>query len=247
MAKKISPNSFKGKKSARPVTTFKKNKVLAALLLLVLLLGVGAYVLATRDTKKVSNDTSSATDLIKSEVNTKNTKDIPSTKPATGASPATDTTKTTTGSAKPKTSASSTPAATGSSGGGTTSPAAPSATPIPFELVSAYGGVDGPDWIDVGCNGSAQFNFSADINVRGAGTVTYQWFRSDGASSAPQQLVFTGSGTQTVSRSWTLYGGGSPGAYEVHGWEKVTASIADGSEVSSKASDGAFTMNFSCM
>jgi hypothetical protein len=59
-----------------------------------------------------------------------------------------------------------------------------------------------------------QFNFSAIITTNGSGTVTYQWERSDGASSSPQTVYFGSASSVVVTDYWFL--GASYG-----GWERV--------------------------
>jgi len=59
-----------------------------------------------------------------------------------------------------------------------------------------------------------QFNFYATITANGAGTVTYQWERSDGTSDLPQTISFSSAGSQTVTTYWYLGAIGS-------GWERV--------------------------
>lgn len=58
------------------------------------------------------------------------------------------------------------------------------------------------------------FNFTAMLTVNGAGTVKYQWEKSDGSAPTPEILNFLGTGTKTLKTSWKLYG-----AYT--GWEKL--------------------------
>jgi hypothetical protein len=53
------------------------------------------------------------------------------------------------------------------------------------------------------------FNYTAAITTSAAGTVTYYWTFSDGASVPQASLVFGSAGTQSVSSSWSL---GAPGA-----------------------------------
>ena len=58
------------------------------------------------------------------------------------------------------------------------------------------------------------FNFTAGITATAAGTVTYWWTRSDGASSTEQTLVFAGPGTKYVTSTWSLGASGSR-------WKKI--------------------------
>jgi hypothetical protein len=72
-----------------------------------------------------------------------------------------------------------------------------------------------------------QFNFYATITVNGAGTVTYQWERSDGTSDLPQTISFSSAGSQTVTTYWYLGAIGS-------GWERVHI-LSPNSTVSNQA------------
>ena len=51
------------------------------------------------------------------------------------------------------------------------------------------------------------FIFTAHITTNGAGTVTYQWKKSDASIPVTNTLVFGAAGTQTVTTSWNLGGG----------------------------------------
>jgi len=62
------------------------------------------------------------------------------------------------------------------------------------------------------------FQFSADITVNTAGTVTYKWERSDGASASEQSLTFASAGTKTVTTTWSRWF--NPGD-NATGWERV--------------------------
>lgn len=54
-----------------------------------------------------------------------------------------------------------------------------------------------------GCGGGG-FTATVDITTNGAGTVTFHWIRSDGATPpVPPALVFAAAGTQSASISWT--------------------------------------------
>lgn len=50
------------------------------------------------------------------------------------------------------------------------------------------------------------FGVKGAIATNGAGTVTYQWERSDGVITPTKTLTFTDAGTQTVEESWLLSG-----------------------------------------
>lgn len=60
------------------------------------------------------------------------------------------------------------------------------------------------------------FNFTAMLTVNSAGTVKYQWEKSDGSAPTVETVSFTGAATKTIKTSWKLYG-----AYT--GWEKLVA------------------------
>lgn len=48
------------------------------------------------------------------------------------------------------------------------------------------------------------FTFSADIVSTAAGTAVIWWSRSDGATSAPQNVTFSSASTVTITTTWTL-------------------------------------------
>jgi subtilase family serine protease len=52
-------------------------------------------------------------------------------------------------------------------------------------------------------------NFGFDITTNGAGTVSYHFERSDGATSPTYTVSFTGTSTKRVSYSWTVVASGS--------------------------------------
>ncbi|MEK7561300.1 MAG: hypothetical protein AAB541_00350 [Patescibacteria group bacterium] len=94
----------------------------------------------------------------------------------------------------------------------------PSPTPSPSPTFSVTGvtAAVSPTSYSGAC--PKEFVFSANITANGAGTVTYKWTRSDGASGQTKSLVFSGAGTQAAEGStWTL--GGSGNTY--NNWEKV--------------------------
>jgi hypothetical protein len=64
------------------------------------------------------------------------------------------------------------------------------------------------------CSPKKTVNFSGSITVNAAGTVTYRWEKSDGSSTASQNLNFSGAGSQTVTDTWDLTAKNS-------GWEKL--------------------------
>jgi hypothetical protein len=53
--------------------------------------------------------------------------------------------------------------------------------------------------------GCGNFQIQADITTNGAGTVTYKWIRSDGATDTATHpdLVFDSAGTKSVTTSWS--------------------------------------------
>jgi hypothetical protein len=244
MAKKAPKNRLLSKFSS-----VRKNPklVIGGLIILVLIIGL-AVLLGTRNNSPTR--TSSASELAKSPVNTKNTKE-----PAASAPTGTSTGPTATSSnGNPTASSPSTskaaPAASGSSAGSSAASSGGSSTPasnpagVPFAIDGPpYGQVD-PDTADIGCNQSHQFVFTASISATAAGTATYHWEFSDGGTTAPQSLVFTGAGTRHVNTSWNLSSDGTPGMYQVTGWAKAV--ITAPTETATKASDAGFTMYVSC-
>jgi len=58
--------------------------------------------------------------------------------------------------------------------------------------------------------GCGNFQIEADIKTNGAGTVTYKWIRSDGATdnASHPDLVFNSAGTKTVTTSWATTASG---------------------------------------
>ena len=59
----------------------------------------------------------------------------------------------------------------------------------------------------------ASFNFSADITVNRAGSVTYVWEFSNGTSTPPKTLNFAGPGTQTVTQNASFNTNGPGGGH----------------------------------
>jgi hypothetical protein len=57
------------------------------------------------------------------------------------------------------------------------------------------------------CADGHKFTFTAKITVTAPGTVTYYWKFSDGATTSPNSLDFTGPGTKSVTTSWKPTGG----------------------------------------
>jgi len=244
MAKKAPKNRLLSKFSS-----VRKNPklVIGGLIILVLIIGL-AVLLSTRN--NTPSRTSSASELAKSPINTKNTKEAAASAP-TGTSTGTPATSSTSNSTAASSATSkAAPATTGSNAGSSASSSGGNSTPasnpagVPFAIDGPpYGQVD-PDTADVGCNQSHQFVFTASITATAAGTATYHWEFSDGGSTAPQSLVFSGAGTRQVNTNWTLSSGSTPGMYQVSGWAKAV--ITAPTETATKASDAGFTMYVSC-
>lgn len=59
--------------------------------------------------------------------------------------------------------------------------------------------------------GCGNFQIKADVTTNGAGTVTYKWVRSDGATDTATHpdLVFDSAGTKSVTTSWSTTASGS--------------------------------------
>lgn len=92
-----------------------------------------------------------------------------------------------------------------------TPPPTPTFTPVPFTVVAVNVTVDDPSWTGA-C--PHKFTFTGTIEVTGAGTVTYQWERSDNASAPVESLTFTGSGTQSVTSTWQI-------GIDYSGWKRI--------------------------
>jgi Bacterial Ig domain len=86
----------------------------------------------------------------------------------------------------------------------------PTNTPVPFAVTNVSASVIPPS--SNSC--PTTFNFSALITTNGAGSVTYVWERSDGASAPNQNVVFSGAGTQMVNTTWSIGAAGT-------NWERV--------------------------
>lgn len=245
----MAKNTPKNTNKPQVMSNLKNPKIIASIIVIILLLVVvGALMMSGR--KDTTTKVTSASDLAKSSVNTKNTKTI---KPKTAADAKTTTaapttpapvsgakkTTTTTGSTTTTTAPSTPP----SGGGATTPPAAP--TPVPFAIEGRiYSTVDN-GYTNIGCNETTRFTTSAYIVANGAGTATYHWERSDGAMTGDRTIVFSGAGTQIVTNSWDLSSGSTPGTYTVNGWQKVVFTEPNSSF--SKASDSDFTLAVNCM
>ena len=91
---------------------------------------------------------------------------------------------------------------TSSSTSTSTSTSTTTTAPSAFSVSIASGSVTKPPASDY-CPATVTFTWALRSN--GPGVVTYRFTRSDGASSStPQTLRFEGSGTRTVTTSWTL-------------------------------------------
>lgn len=228
------------------LTKYKKESAGVAVIIVLMVVAGWLFIASRQDP---STRPTAARELAKSTINAKNTKDTKPTaptaadaNPASGSSPTTSTSKP--ASTKPST---TTPASSGggSSGGGSTPTSDPGSPAIAFEIESApYGRVD-DNFVDIGCNQSHRFTFLVDLTATAAGTATYHWERSDGARSPDRQAVFSGAGTQTVTNTWDLSSDGTPGSYEVTGWQQVI--VTSPNELNSKASDADFTLSVNCI
>lgn len=78
------------------------------------------------------------------------------------------------------------------------------------------------------------FNFTANITTNAAGTVTYKWERSDGATGATENLVFDSAQTKTVETTWNIENDEPP-----QKWERVH--ILTPNDISSN--QATFTLN----
>ncbi|MEI6481283.1 MAG: hypothetical protein WCO19_03195 [Candidatus Saccharibacteria bacterium] len=246
----MAKNTPKSTNKPQVMNNLKNPKIIASIIVIILLLVVvGALMMSGR--KDTTTKVTSARDLAKSSVNTKNTKTIKpktaadtKTTTAAPATPTTDagakkTTTTTTGSTTTTTAPSTPP----SGGGATPPPAAP--TPEPFAIESAiYSTVDN-GYTNIGCNDTARFTVSAYLTANKAGTATYHWLRTDNATTLDRTVVFTGPGTQVVTNSWDLFSDGTPGIYNVDASMKVI--VTSPNDAMSKFSDASFTLSVNCM
>lgn len=66
------------------------------------------------------------------------------------------------------------------------------------------------------CGGNV-YAFNGTITTNGAGTVRYQWERSDSATSPIETITFNSAGTHTISNSWNL---GNSLSY-FNGWQRL--------------------------
>ncbi|HVM88880.1 MAG TPA: hypothetical protein VMT76_11895 [Puia sp.] len=103
-----------------------------------------------------------------------------------------------------------------------------------FFLLTVNSKAQRVDHIDVSVNNPAyngacpaKIIFKAVIHYSGAGTLQYQWVRSDGAHPPTMTIKLDGSGTRIVNTSWQL-------GKSYSGWEALKV-ISPGSFESSKA------------
>lgn len=84
-----------------------------------------------------------------------------------------------------------------------------------YVQIKVGGGGGGPfavNHVNMSVSGSCgHFTIMASITTTGAGSVTYHWVRSDGATDTAVHpaLVYSGAGTQSVSTDWYLSATGS--------------------------------------
>jgi hypothetical protein len=90
----------------------------------------------------------------------------------------------------------------------------PTPTPEPFTVKSVTASVDVAN-----SNGPCpfKFTFTAEIEVNRPGDVTYEWKRSDNASSPSKMISFTEAGKKSVTTTWQLGGGG----FSYSGWQQL--------------------------
>ena len=80
------------------------------------------------------------------------------------------------------------------------------------------------------------FTFNGTITTSGAGSVTYRWIRSDGATGPTSTLDFKEASTQSVpTETWTLGGPGTTGTF----WEEIQVL----SPVPATSNEASFTLD----
>lgn len=93
----------------------------------------------------------------------------------------------------------------------------PTPSPIVFQITSVTASVNPNN--AVACSPSTQtFNFKGAITANSAGSVSYQWERSDGASAPVQTAAFLAAGSQEVTTTWTL---SRNSGQTYNGWQRV--------------------------
>jgi hypothetical protein len=77
-------------------------------------------------------------------------------------------------------------------------------SPPPFAVTSV-------SFINSGGCGGSGFTATANVTVNGAGSVTYHWIYSDGATdtNVHAPIVYSAAGTQSVSETWTTTASGT--------------------------------------
>lgn len=83
----------------------------------------------------------------------------------------------------------------------------PKATNTPTATVPPPFAVTGVTFTNSG--GCGGFTATANITTNGAGTITYTWKFSDGASVPDETMVFAAAGTQSDSQSWNTSASGT--------------------------------------
>ncbi len=218
-------------KSVKKAPKSSRKKLILAAIILLCILSLGALGLR-KDTYTATKGPS--THSTPKAIAT--TQDVTTTQSSSSNTPAASTSAKAS-SSKPATSAASTPSATAS---GSSTPSNPSPTPAatptpdPFSIEPPYGQVS-PSYA---CGaGSHQFTFTGSVTANGAGTISYRWAFSDGATT-PGQFTFTGAGTQQFQTTWTL------GQQDYTGWARLE--VTSPFETASKASDASFTLESTC-
>lgn len=83
----------------------------------------------------------------------------------------------------------------------------PTPTPVGFQVTGITAAVAPTS--STSCPSSTAFNFSATITANAAGTVSYKWERSDGASASTENVTFDAAGSKTVNYTWNMGAGGT--------------------------------------
>ena len=246
----MAKNKSKVNKLAGKINFRKNPKQVLGMITVAFLLVVAIALLATRNSDSTSKSTSTL-ELAKSTVNAENTKEIKANSPGasdsdttSSSNPATSTSPSGSRKTTPSTSNSTSGSAPSSSNSppSSTQPSSPASTP--FSIESGPSSSVDNDYVEIGCSASARFTFTVFITATAAGTATYHWVRSDGATGANKQLVFSGAGTQQVTNTWDLFSDNTPGSYGVNGWQKVN--VTSPNATSSKPSDASFTLGVNC-
>jgi hypothetical protein len=78
--------------------------------------------------------------------------------------------------------------------------------------VGGGGGIFSVNHVDFSVSGGCgAFHVTAGVQTTGAGTVTYHWVWSDGATDGASHapLVFSAAGTQSVTTDWSIGASGT--------------------------------------